>query len=129
MYFLASFDSVFFVVSLGLLKYHIFLIRKGYLSFIFIYTHPTHRVVVVRMNYSMQSVLGPTSWDGIREGAIRGVATSPTSICSLSSCIPPLLLRPARMVESTPPPKNVGGLISEYIDCKKSIVFFKLATC
>ena len=29
----------------------------------------------------------------------------------------------------TPLPKNVGRLISEYVDCKKNYVFFMLTSC
>jgi len=30
---------------------------------------------------------------------------------------------------SAPLPKNVGRLISDYVDCKKGFVFFTLTTC
>ncbi len=33
------------------------------------------------------------------------------------------------MVCGAPPPKNVERVISEYVDCKKGTIFFKLTTC
>jgi hypothetical protein len=34
-----------------------------------------------------------------------------------------------RQMDRSPASKNVEGVILEYVDCKKGIIFFKLTTC
>jgi hypothetical protein len=48
-------------------------------------------------------------------------------ICSCGSCAVSAM-NPSSPTYSSPPPKNVEGLISEYVDRKKGSIFFKLTT-